>query len=68
MNNIKYVCDINLEYFKDIPNAVEYLKNSCEIEKVYKILNSKVWQSVFIETIFVRFRMNLIRCIRMTPK
>ena len=41
MHHVKNNCDLNLEYFKEIPNAVEYLKNSCEIEKVNKKLNSK---------------------------
>ncbi len=41
MYRVKDACEIDLKYFKDIPNAVEYLKNSCEIEKVNKKLNSK---------------------------
>ncbi|MBK8517011.1 MAG: hypothetical protein IPL55_12240 [Saprospiraceae bacterium] len=41
MYNVKDFCVVNLEYFQDIPNAVEYLKNLCEIDKVFIKLNSK---------------------------
>lgn len=41
MYNVKDFCVVNLEYFQHIPNAVEYLKNACEIDKVFIKLNSK---------------------------